>query len=105
MVAPESRKHAIEDRNLILTMDEKGAACVVDVVPGAKIHMAEGIQQVEQTPRMDVDARPPQKAPENEQVIEQVGHQRSSDARRTSCEGPIEQLGGVVSTDRIDILL
>ena len=105
--APEGRERPVEDRDLFLAMDEQRTARVIHLVACAEVHMSERLDDVEQTPGMDVDARAPQDAAEDQQVIEETGHRPSlvSRPRRASRDRAIEQLRRPASAERLQIFL
>ncbi len=74
MFAPERVEGAVEDRDLFLAMDEQRAAGVIHLVARAEIDMPERVDHVEQPASVDVDARVPQDASEDQQVVEEVRH-------------------------------
>jgi hypothetical protein len=84
--APEGRERPVEERNLFLAMDEQRTACVIHLVACAEVHMSKRLDEVEQTPGMDVDACAPQDAPKDEQVIEKTGHRPGHRARIGAAE-------------------
>ena len=57
-------------------MDEQRAAGVIDLVARAEVDVSERLDDIEQATGMDVDARAPQDAAEDQQVIEETGHRR-----------------------------
>ena len=68
VLAPEGVEGDVEDRNLFLAMDEQRAARVIDLVACAEVHVPERLDDIEQAAAMDVDARAPQEAAEDQQV-------------------------------------
>ena len=53
-------------------MDEQRSARVIHLVAHAEVHMAECVDDVEQTPGMDIDAGEPEDAAEDQQVFQQA---------------------------------
>ena len=76
VLAPEGGEGDVEERNLFVAMDEQRAARVIDLAAFAEVHVPERIDDIEQATAMDVDARAPQEAAEDQQVIEETGHRR-----------------------------
>ena len=71
MRAPESGEGSIEDWKLLVTMNQQCTAGVMHLVACAEVDMPKGVDDIQQTPWMHVDAGPPQQAAEEQQVIEQ----------------------------------
>src|SRR6187551_4082371 len=93
VLAPEGLEGDVEERNLLVAMDEQRAARVIDLAAFPEVHVPERIDDIEQATAMDVDARAPQEAAEDQQVIEETGHRRGvSRPQCTSRDGAIEKL-------------
>src|SRR6478736_7352422 len=76
VLAPEGGEGDVEERNLFVAMDEQRAARVIDLAAFPEVHVPECVDDVEQATAVDVDARAPQEAAEDQQVIEETGHRR-----------------------------
>jgi hypothetical protein len=70
--APEGGERTVENRHLFPAVDEQRAARVIHLVACAEVHVFEGLDDVEQTAAMDVDARAPEDAAKDQQVIEET---------------------------------
>ena len=73
MRAPEHVERAIEDRDLIVTMDEERAAGVIDLVARAEIDVLQRVSHVDQTADVHVDSGAPQQPAEDDEIMLEVG--------------------------------
>jgi hypothetical protein len=65
---PKRFERAIEDRKLLLPMDEQGAACVIHLLAGSYADVTECVDDVKESSGVDVDAGPPQRPAKQQQV-------------------------------------
>src|SRR5260221_4715906 len=88
MRAPEGVKGDIEDRHLVLAMDEQRPARVIDLVSRGEVDMRERLDEVGGAAGMGADPGLPQDTAEGQQLVEQahalraMARSSSSDARR-----------------------
>ena len=75
-----------------MAMDEQCAAGVIHLIARGKFDMSERFDDVEQSPRLNVDARAPQHPAEDQKVVEEERHRRPSRARGAPGDRAIEQL-------------
>ncbi len=76
--APERVERAIERREVVAAMDEERAARVVHVLAGADVHVLQRLGDVKQAPHVHLEAQRAEQAAEDEQVVEEGGHQRAA---------------------------
>ena len=69
---PERRERAVEDRHLIVTLDEQRAAAVIHLVARAEIHVSERVNQIGEASRVNRKTRPPEDTAEDENVVYEV---------------------------------
>ena len=69
-IMPERLEGTIEDRQVLVPMDEQRAAGVVDLVANADVDVLQRLGDVQHPPRVDVEPEAPQQAAEREQVGE-----------------------------------
>src|SRR6478672_11792006 len=81
MLAPERGEGCVEECNLFTAMDEQRPARVIDLAAFLQVDVPERIDEIEQAAAVDVDARAPQEAAENQQIIEEMGHRRGVSCR------------------------
>src|SRR5881394_3875594 len=83
VLPPEDRKRQIEDRHLVLAMDEKRAARVIHVLACAEVDIAQRFDELREASGMHVEPGAAQDAAEDQQVVEETRHKRHPDTRVT----------------------
>jgi hypothetical protein len=78
MVAPESCKGTIEDRELFAAMDQQGAERLMHLVRRGEIDVRQRFYNIKQAPGLDVDARTPEDAAKDQQVVEEERHRSTA---------------------------
>jgi hypothetical protein len=79
MIAPEGRKRQIENRHVILAMDEERAADVIHVVASAEVDVPERFDELREASGVNLEPGPPQDAAEDQQVVEEARHPNTRD--------------------------
>ena len=69
---PKGGKRQVEDRDLVLAMDQERAARVIHVVARAEVHVAQRFDEIRETPGMHAEACAAQDAAEDQQVVEET---------------------------------
>jgi protein-tyrosine-phosphatase len=72
VLPPEGRKRQVEDRDLILAMDEERAARVIHLVPCGEVDVAQRFGELRETSGVNVDPGAPQDTAEDQQVVEET---------------------------------
>src|SRR6476620_1746072 len=88
MCPPEGIEGDVEDRDLIVAVDEQRTARVIDLVSRVEVHVCERLNDVGRATGVGVDAGSLEQAAEGQQILEKAHARRamarssSSDARR-----------------------
>ena len=84
MIAPECVERRVEDLEIVAPVDEQRPACVVNLVTRSDVYVLQRLSDIEEPPNMHVKAEAPERAPEDDQVLDKAGHW---DAARLAARG------------------